>query len=83
MRSLVRIHTRSRSIYTVESLRHGEENEAYLLREDILLRTQGLSGIKPERTRASTPPPTIVDALVESVANEGSPQSARQRSQRP
>lgn len=66
-----------------ESLRHGNENEDYLLREDILLRTQGLSGIKPERTRASTPPPTIVDALVESVANEGSPQSARQRSQRP
>ena len=58
-----------------ESLRHGKENEDYLLREDILLRTQGLSGIKPERTRASTPPPTIVDALVESVE----PTRARRR----
>ena len=32
-----------------EQIRHGEENEAYLLREDWRLREQGLRGIKKER----------------------------------
>ena len=60
-----------------ESLRHGEENEAYLLREDILLRTQGISGIKLKWTRPSTPRPSIVDAVVHAVAAESSPASTR------
>ena len=48
-------------------IRHGEENAPYLLREDITLREQGLTGVKKERkdrlTRASGDVPTIVEAL--------------------
>ena len=48
---------------------HGEENEEYLLREDILLRQQGLTGVKKEKksrpTRANGDLPSIVEALQE------------------
>ena len=46
-----------------EALRHGEENEIYLLRDDMLLRTQGLTGVKVERRQPAVAPPTIRVAL--------------------
>ena len=46
-----------------EVLRHGEENEKYLLRDDMMLRTQGLTGVKVERRQPAVAPPTIRVAL--------------------
>jgi len=49
-----------------ESLRHGEENNEYLSREDHRLRTQGLTGVKKERkdnSRKDGSAPSITNAL--------------------
>ena len=53
-----------------ESLRHGEENEQYQLREDVRLREQGMKGIKKEK--ASGPRMSVAAAVLEAQAAEDS-----------
>lgn len=53
-----------------EAIRHGEGNVPYLLREDMLLRTQGLTGVKRESKDTGAGHLSVYDALTEAIANE-------------
>ena len=55
-----------------QEIRHGEQNERYLQREDHLLRTQGLTGVKKEHAeKRSSMTPSIRKALEESLEEAG------------
>ena len=53
-----------------ESLRHGEENEQYLLREDVNLRQQGIKGVKKEKLHGPRMAITAAVAAYEAQADE-------------
>ena len=49
------------------AIRHGEENAPYFMREDNLLRTQGLKGVKREHAKNAR---GCIHTLVSAAAQE-------------